>query len=34
MHIKEQDKDQTIFIKHNNQQLEEKTHMWGPHQSS
>ena len=33
MHIKEQGKDQTILIKHNNWQLEEKTHMWGPHQS-
>ena len=33
MHIKEQDKDQTILIKYNNWQSEEKTHMWGSHQS-
>ena len=30
MHIKEQGKDQTILIKHNNLQSEEKTHMWAP----
>ena len=33
MHIKEQDKDQTILIKYNNSQSEKKTHMWGSHQS-
>ena len=33
MHIKEQDKNKTISIKHNNWQLKEKTHMQGPHQS-
>ena len=30
MHIKEQDKDKAIFIKHNNLQSKEKTHMWAP----
>ena len=33
MHIKEQNKDQTIFIKYNNWQSKEKTHMWAPHQN-
>ena len=33
MHIKNQDKNQAIFIKHGGWQKEEKTHMWGPHQN-
>ena len=33
MYIKEHDKDQAIFIKHNSWQSKEKTHMYGPHQS-
>ena len=33
MHIKEQDKDQAIFIKYSSWQSEEKTHIYGPHQN-
>ena len=33
MHIKEQDKEQTIFIEHNNRQAEEKNSYVGPYQS-
>ena len=33
MHIKYQDKNQVIFIKHVSWQSEEKTHMYDPHQS-
>ena len=33
MHVKEQDYDQATFIKYNNRQSKEKTHMQGPYQS-